>query len=363
MDFTKQNSFSRSMANDAKMGAYYTDEEHCKWISKFLKFPEEEVCALEPSIGDGKAIKAVVNKEVNMNVKLFGVELNKQTVQLFNDDPHVEKILQADFLNGVKISHSVFTFCFSNPPYGVDEQMGKGERLERSFLEKLTNYMKNGGVLVYVIPYSVFSDESFLKIWCARYETKHVYRFHEKEYQKYKQIVAIGIKRHGMGYLRSEYDRLLLSLQNVDDVPLLPTDYDGEKILVKPSSTDSIEYFSSKDFNIEDAKRYLSKSALYNLTGEKLSQDEFSSCSLTSPPIKLKKDLMYLLAVSGGGQGLAGSVLAGDLHLQRGTVKVVQSSQIESKGEESNKFQERVRTSSSITMTIIENDGKITRFE
>lgn len=58
----KQSEFSRARHNEAKMGAYYTDPGHCRRIGKFLEFPEEEVCCLEPSIGDGEAVFAVTGK-------------------------------------------------------------------------------------------------------------------------------------------------------------------------------------------------------------------------------------------------------------------------------------------------------------
>ena len=59
----KQSRFTRLKYNEAKMGAYYTDPQHCRYISRFLQFPEEdEVCCLEPSIGDGKAILTVTGK-------------------------------------------------------------------------------------------------------------------------------------------------------------------------------------------------------------------------------------------------------------------------------------------------------------
>ena len=75
---TKQSEFSRTKYNEAKMGAYYTDTDHCEWISKILDFPNEEVCCLEPSIGNAEAILAVTgkNKEERKNIKIFGVELN-----------------------------------------------------------------------------------------------------------------------------------------------------------------------------------------------------------------------------------------------------------------------------------------------
>lgn len=56
----RQSSFSRTIINEAKMGAYYTDAEHCRRIGRLLDFPEEFI-ALEPSIGDGSAIAATLD--------------------------------------------------------------------------------------------------------------------------------------------------------------------------------------------------------------------------------------------------------------------------------------------------------------
>ena len=55
----KQNSFSRSMANDAKLGAYYTDKSVCAMIGRYLAFPEAHVNVLEPSVGDSSALFSV----------------------------------------------------------------------------------------------------------------------------------------------------------------------------------------------------------------------------------------------------------------------------------------------------------------
>ena len=56
--------FSRTVANEARLGAYYTDVSHCRSMSGLFKFPEgEKVCVLEPSIGDGAAAIAVTGRE------------------------------------------------------------------------------------------------------------------------------------------------------------------------------------------------------------------------------------------------------------------------------------------------------------
>lgn len=77
-----ESSFSRSLANHAKLGAYYTDVEHCMAMGRFLQFPkEDEVLCLEPSIGDGNAIKAVTGKREGDNIHIFGVDLSREAVE------------------------------------------------------------------------------------------------------------------------------------------------------------------------------------------------------------------------------------------------------------------------------------------
>lgn len=79
----KQNSFFQTRMNQAKLGAYYTDPAHCQWIAGLLDFPEnEEVCGLEPAIGDGNAIITVMGRRNNENIHIFGVELNEATADI-----------------------------------------------------------------------------------------------------------------------------------------------------------------------------------------------------------------------------------------------------------------------------------------
>ena len=72
----KQSTFYQKMAAQAKLSAYYTDQEHCQSIAELLEFPEEaEVCVLEPAIGDAEAVRTVTGRK-NKNIHIFGVELD-----------------------------------------------------------------------------------------------------------------------------------------------------------------------------------------------------------------------------------------------------------------------------------------------
>lgn len=68
----KQNNFSRLLGNNLRMGAYYTDLEMSRRIGYLFQFPDEEVCVLEPSAGDGEALKQALFEK--RKSKIFAVE-------------------------------------------------------------------------------------------------------------------------------------------------------------------------------------------------------------------------------------------------------------------------------------------------
>lgn len=349
----RQSRFSRFRANEGKMGAYYTDPAHCRWIHNFLEFPKEsEVCCLDPSIGNAKALRLVTGKDGNKeHVKLFGVEINKETCEeLRQEEGTLEGLLEADFIDGVYISHNSFSFCFMNPPYGTQDK----ERLEIAFLGKVIPYLTKKAVLVFVLPGYVFKSPQFLRRWCSNFETLHYYRFHEEEYKKYQQVVVFG-RRKPPGVLPDEMKRL--AQMDVNDMEELPKDYQGEKIRVLPSAKDSIRTFLCKEFHPEQVIGTVHESPLLSLLGEKLKFPAYGIGNLERPPIMPCNNQLYLLAMCGGGEGLAGTEENQDLHLQRGIVKPVSYSAIEK--DERGKLVEIVRTTSKVSFNLIEADGTI----
>lgn len=357
-DSFKQNEFSRSLINESKLGAYFTDNEHSQRIGQLFQWPEEEeVCILEPSIGDAAAVCAVTSN--CQNRKIFGVELNAKTFNELNEARKCDYLVNADFLNGVKISHSCFSFCFANPPYGVNQK----ERLEKLFLEKMTYYITPGGVLALIIPYYIIKDEKFQKCYLNRYNPYVIFKFDDKEYKKFHQIVIIGEKRREFGYMNTwmEYFKDIIgSLDRIPYLPLIGAEIQN-KIPVPPSLESKVEYFTSLKFNLEEAGVNLVNSPLYSIIGEKGIIQPYQSIEIGHPPVPLKKDLLYLCAISGGGQGIVGSTDTQDIHLQRGVAKVVINKELVGDGEGGTNLVET--SSTKIVLNIIENDGTITELE
>ena len=115
----KENSFFQNAQNMKKLGAYYTDVDHCRRIGNLFDFDQaEEICVLEPSIGDGQAVLTVTGGRENC--KIFGVELNKDTfTEYLQENPKFTVVLNEDFLKGVKISNNKFSFFCQPSIWGV----------------------------------------------------------------------------------------------------------------------------------------------------------------------------------------------------------------------------------------------------
>lgn len=347
----KQNQFLQTRMNQAKLGAYYTDPQHCRWLADLLKFPEgEEVFCLEPAIGDAEAVCLVTGKKENPHIHIYGVDLNENTADTANQNPAVEECLWGDFLSDIIVSPKAFSFCFSNPPYG-DEN---GKRIEVKFLRKIIPCLMQRAVLVYVIPQYVAVSHDFQEVWNSFFELECGYRFHQKEFERWKQVVLIGRKRDRENE-RQEGKRL--QWDGKEEMPLLPVKFDGEKIQIPASSGRELSVFTTKDFNYTRALPFLQRSMLADLVEDKIQQEMYITDRLGEPPIMPNAGQMYLMAISGAGQGLVGSESTKDLHLQRGSVKNVEESEF--LNDENGNLVEAVRKYTKIGFKIIENGGNI----
>lgn len=350
--------FQQKLANEGKLGAYYTDPEHCESLKSFFCFGKQ-CLILEPSIGDAKAVKIVADKHMDDNRFIFGVELNVDTFQSIKDDPELEAVLNADFLRGIKASNNCFTFVFANPPYGegVPNQYGKRRRLESSFVERIFQLVRKDGILCLIVPESVLYLEEFQRTLIGRFQMIHLFRFREKEYRKYKQCVVIGSAKKSIGWLPEEMESFQERIRSMTE---LPYRWEGAAVQVPESDLNSMQIFTYQQFQPQMFLDGLLNSPLRKVTRENIQQKKFG-VDEKHPPITLKKNLLYLLAVSGEGQGIVGNEDEGTLHMQRGVAKRIETTKLEKN--ETDSEREIVTTSTQIVMSIVESDGTITRLK
>lgn len=355
----RSGNFSRVSANEAKMGAYYTDPSHCRSIGEMFRFPEE-CCLLEPCIGDGTAVMSLT--EGNPDVKIFGVELNDKVADETKKKEGIEECIHADFLDGVMISQNAFSFCFCNPPY-MDDEIGNEhrERMEKTFLSKITTrYLKKGGVLVFVIPERILPVVG--RILISNYEEVCLYRFWPEEYAKWHQVVYVGIKTDKKFCSKDEVDAFMKRITAIEELPLHPS----ECIMVQETKALDVKTFCCREFDVNMAYNFLSGDVIsaqmgdYNHLMEKLvTQEKFTNSDIGTPPIPLKKDSLYLMSTSGVGQGLAGTE-GKDLHLQRGCAQIVEDEEYIEPSSSNGEASVRVTSRTQITMKVIQTNGSIT---
>lgn len=369
-EYQNMNSFSRTVANEQKKGAYYTDKGMCKRIGRLFALPaDDEVSVLEPAVGDATAVLTFLD---NVTVKakktaVYAVELDaevaKQTKEDLKNLSEDNVVIQADFLSGTRISYNTFSLCFSNPPYRKADVLNDTS-LESQFMKSIYPIMKKQGILVYVIPYYTLINQSdFLKPFLLRFEPVACYRFDDKEYEQFQQCVLIGRRRmriagweeEGMVEMR---ERFVESIKEKELLPYLPA-LDAEitePIMVPASKPSDVREFTTRFFDYARAGESLSfSSPLYKEQSRRLKDGLYRQSILNSPPVPLKKDLLYLCAISGGGQGYCGSEEEGNLHLQRGVVKTIKEDELTTNEKGESIIVEHTR--SAISMTVLENDG------
>jgi len=350
----KQNLFDRSLYNDLKTGAYYTDADHAYRLGQMFEFSSES-CVLEPCFGDAKAVEAFLKgtRGNKSEVKKFGVEMNPESFESAKD--HFDYALNEDFLKGVRITPKAFSLIFTNPPYGECNE-GK-DRLETEFLKRFYSYLMPGGILVLIIPRSCMEDKNFIRDYAARFETKAIYRFDDKEYEKYHQYVFIATRRDSIGVLRTKLESLRDRIYK-DQFPYIPQveTYQGEIYQVPETANEKVALFTGVKFDYGKAAENLQHSSLFEKLAE-ATVSPYYALKVGDPPLPLKKDLLYLAAIAGAGEGVAGREEDGDVHLQRGVVKPEKFTHYETTESGSEVMVET--TKSVVTINLIDSFGNI----
>lgn len=359
----KQSGFSRTLYNEAKSGAYYTDPDHCLRIGRLFKL-QGETCILEPCIGNGVAVETFLagTECESQNAKVFGVDINEVAYEEARQKSCVSYCLNADFLTEVKITSKAFSLCFCNPPY-INTGEYQSKRMEQRFMEKIYGYLKPDGYLILIVSLHTLGDYDFLMSLLGHFTCEGLWRFDDKEYEKYHQIVYIGRRKQQIGVFNIEFERFSQKL-DLKKIPYLPEHGVAVnfKYVVEGSLEADVEIFMETVFRPEQNFQALRQSSLYESIRNNIIIEPYSAVNIGRPPLPLKKDLTYLCAISGGGQGIVGSEEEQDMHLQRGSVKVIEESNY-NENDDGKTSSETVRTRTQISLCIIENDGSITMLQ
>jgi hypothetical protein len=129
------------------MGYFPLPEAEARRIRQQLVFPASSFTALDPCAGEGKALAVITE---GTRGQRCGIELDAYRAE--ETRQRLDQVIYGDCFD-VECKVESFACALVNPPYDdVPDGDGAGQRLEALFLEHTYRWLKQGGVLILIIP-------------------------------------------------------------------------------------------------------------------------------------------------------------------------------------------------------------------
>jgi tRNA1(Val) A37 N6-methylase TrmN6 len=184
------------LAGQKKMGYYPTPLSVVSIIRDRVVFPEKPFAVFDPCCGKGEALEVFCR---DTSAVTYGVEADGERAEMAKGAlAHVMRSPIED----CRIAHKSFSVIWLNPPYDwnakdADAEPGvKSERKEISFLKRSIPWLCDDGLLVYIIPDSVFTSK-LQEILAQHFEDLSIFTFPPDEYEAFGQIIVMGRKVNG----------------------------------------------------------------------------------------------------------------------------------------------------------------------
>jgi hypothetical protein len=260
------------LACDTKMGFYPTSTKTIKKvIDKTIQFPENKsVYTLDCCCGEGEAIEFIGKK---YNCKTYAVELDENRAKTATKRS-IDKLLNADALNGVRKSNHWVGLNFLNPPYSFS---ASGTRLELDFIERWGLTTAIGGVLMLVINPSSADEKMATALRSQGYNP--VISFFDPENEDYKKFGQFFMLfKQELPNFRASIEKfygLFQSPLNIND------DIEFEKLSIRTGANP--EMFKEIDMPRWKVEQHLAKSKLKKVFFDELRQANMLNSSIEHP--------------------------------------------------------------------------------
>ena len=280
------------LMNRVKMGYYPTDPENIAHLLRGIQFPEGVITnLLDPCCGCGKALRQLAQGN---NCYTYGVELDESRAEEAQTRLHHVGI--GSFFHS-RISHEAFHLILLNPPYLSVIQPGGGRsRSEKRFLSESLCHLMFGGLLIYIIPYYRLTAD-ICRFLCENFEDLSAWRFTDSEFQKFKQVVVLGIRRR-RDDTPQETAWLKQYSVNPDSIPSIRELPEGRYAL--PATPHTVNVFKGEKFNQKELEQQLRSS---NSFAQMMSYSELDS-GTKRPLLPLSISQIGLIGGSGMINGL-----------------------------------------------------------
>ena len=293
------------LMNNVKQGFYPTDLAHVDLLVRGISFPNEApVNLLDPCCGRGLALERLAAGE---NAVTYGAEIDEGRAE--QAEQHLNRVATGSFFHS-RISHEVFHLLFLNPPYlSVLNESGRTARHEKRFLVEGIPHLMIGGVLIYIIPHYRLTPD-IARILCDNFRDLSVYRFLDPEYQKFKQLAILGVRKErgdGSAQVQGLVEQCIY-LEQILSLTELP---EGRYPL--PNAAKEVPIFKGATFNLRELERELAQSHSLETLLEKNKLDDRER----HPLLPLKISQIGLI----GGSGLINGLVEGEHpHIIKGRV-------------------------------------------
>lgn len=289
------------LESEGKAGFYPTPVEEMELILKRLSYSTEGIVSLlDPCCGKGDALKQWKNDatEKGSFAKSYGIEIEKsraREAKLKND-----YVLNCGY-EEAKMSHGAFSAIYLNPPFNSIN----GERQEKIFLNEITNdYLQTGELLILNIPQYILRDCG--KIIASRFKNIKIYRFTDKNYYQFKQVIVFGIRRKGIRTIKEkeyqiemEKELYNLSFLGQDAIPSLAIEDWHEVKYFIPTQTKKVKIFESMKIEKEDILNSMRETSFFHRIQSKINNSSINGGKKITPAATLKKTHIAAAIASG----------------------------------------------------------------
>ena len=326
-----------------KMGYYPTPQPVVDRIRTFLRYPDTNANVLDPCCGEGLALKKLVE---GAKARTYGIELDEYRAGQAKS--LLDRVLRCGY-EDARVSNSAFSCLLLNPPYdwtsGRDVERESSERKEKSFLTGTVRYLQPDGVIVYIVPQKRVGED-VAKVLSYRFGDFNTYRFPDKEFERFRQIVLFGKKKRDARLDDGAFDGLrAIPRRDLEEIP-----YAERPVYDLPPSPE-VALFRSSLIDEAELEQELRKSPLW----EKLKDyGGNGDGKVGRPPLPLHTGHLGLLLASGYLDGVVGE--GRDRHVVRGKVEKVTTKEQEYQGEV---LVEREIESYRVSIKVLKGSGKI----
>lgn len=186
------------VVNKLKAGFFATPQRQGEYLIKLLRVEGSGVW-LDPICGEGEILHQLSAPFQNEDCRIstYGVELDKARAQ------KAQQILNHCInapIESMIIQNDAVSLLYLNPPYdytmkGMHDE--SADRKEWTELLRNTRYLKEKGLMVYVIPSYRYADKRIARFLATHFYNIGIMRFSDDDYDDFPQCIFIGNKKAG----------------------------------------------------------------------------------------------------------------------------------------------------------------------